>query len=333
MTLRSRLILTVLLILLALGAGAGLRFARFLRQPVEPPAPRLVAIPAGATLSGVASRLEAEGVIASALQFKILGRLRGSARRIKAGEYDFQAPAAPDAVLGRLIAGDVRRLKFTVPEGLNLAEIAAKLQAEGYGDKTVFLSLTRDPAFAASLGLDASTLEGYLFPETYTLESGTPEKRLIMAMVEQFRAHLNPDLKAAAAERGLDVHQLVTLASIIQKEAGNEEEMPLISAVFHNRLRLRMPLQADPTVIYGIADFDGNLTRKQLHTPTPYNTYRMRGLPSGPIASPGEAALRAAALPAAVDYLYFVSRGDGTHVFTSTLKDHNRMVRRYQLHR
>lgn len=333
MTRRSKLILTALIILVALAAGAGLRFAWFLRQAVEPPSPRLVVIPTGASLAGVAARLETEGVIASAFEFKVLSRLRGNARHIKAGEYDFREPSAPGTVLDRLIAGDVRRLKFTVPEGLSLAEIAAKLEAEGHGDKTAFLSLALDPVFISTLGLDIPTLEGYLFPETYTLESGTSEDRLIKAMVEQFRTRLAPELKDAAAERGLDPHQLVTLASIIQKEAGNEEEMPLISAVFHNRLQRRMPLQADPTVIYGIADFDGNLTREHLNTPTPYNTYRMRGLPPGPIASPGEEALRAAAMPAAVDYLYFVSRGDGTHVFTGTLKEHNRMVRRYQLRR
>jgi UPF0755 protein len=301
---------------------------------VAPPAPRLVAIQPGTSFAEVAARLEAEGVIAGALEFKVLSRVRGNAHSIKAGEYDFQEPAAPGKVLDRLITGDVRRLKFTVPEGLNLTEIAAKLEAEGRGDKTAFLALARDPVFISTLGFDAPTLEGYLFPETYTLESGTSEERLIKAMVEQFRTRLGAaELVAAAAERGLDLHQLVTLASIIQKEAGNEAEMPVISGVFHNRLRLRIPLQADPTVIYGIADFDGNLTRKHLNTPSPYNTYRMRGLPAGPIASPGEKALRAAAMPATVDYLYFVSQGDGTHVFSKTLKEHNNMVRRYQLRR
>jgi UPF0755 protein len=333
MTRRPTLTLTALLLLVAIAAGAGLRFAWFLRHPVEPSAPRLIVIHPGTSFAGVASRLETEGVITGAFEFKVLSRLRGNAHSIKAGEYEFREPAAPGKVLDRLIAGDVRRLKFTVPEGLNLAEIAAKLEAEGHGEKTVFLALARDPAFISTLGLDAPTLEGYLFPETYTLESDTSEERLIKTMVEQFRTRLAPELTAAAAERGLDPYQLVTLASIIQKEAGKEEEMPLISAVFHNRLRLRMPLQADPTVIYGIANFDGNLTRKHLSTPTPYNTYRMRGLPSGPIASPGEEALRAAAMPAAVDYLYFVSQGDGTHVFSQTLKEHNNRVRRYQLRR
>jgi UPF0755 protein len=136
-----------------------------------------------------------------------------------------------------------------------------------------------------------------------------------------------------AARLGLDPHQLVTLASIIQKEAGTRTEMPVIAAVFHNRLRRKMPLQADPTVIYGIADFNGNITRKDLRTPTPYNTYRMAGLPPGPIASPGEDALRAAAFPAKADYLYFVARGDGTHAFSKNLLEHNRAVRHYQLKR
>ncbi len=152
-------------------------------------------------------------------------------------------------------------------------------------------------------------------------------------MVHQFREHLSAELLAAATAQGMSLHQLVTLASIIQKEAGSPAEMPLISAVFHNRLRRRIPLQADPTVIYGIENFDGNLTRHDLVTRTPYNTYRIPGLPPGPIASPGEDALRAAAFPAAVDYLFFVARGDGSHQFSSNLKDHNKAVRRFQLHR
>jgi UPF0755 protein len=333
MTRRSLLILTVLLLFLAPAAGAGLRFALFLRHPVAPPSPTLIAVPAGAPFADIARRLEAEGVVASAFQLKVLSRLRGDARRVKAGEYDFREPAPPGTILDRLVAGDVRRYRFTVPEGLNMGEIAAKFRAEGRGDGEKFLALARDPAFIASLGLDVPTLEGYLFPETYTLVIGASEKNLLGAMVEQFRGRLVPGIEGAAAQRGLDVHQLVTLASIVQKEAGNREEMPLIAAVFHNRLRRRMPLQADPTVIYGVENFDGNLTRKHLSTPTPYNTYRMRGLPAGPIASPGEEALRAAAMPAAADYLYFVSRGDGTHVFSRTLAEHNRMVRRYQLRR
>lgn len=333
MTRRTTFLLTVLLLPLCLAAGTGLRFAFFLRTPVAPAAPRAIIVPAGAPFAAVAERLQQEGVVSGALELKVLTRLRGDARRVQAGEYDFRDPATPGAVLDRLIAGDVRRYRFTVPEGLNLREIAAKLEEEGLGKGGRFLELTRDPAFIASLGIGASTLEGYLFPETYTLVTGTSEERLLRAMLEQFRARLTPELTAAAKSAGLDVHQLLTLASIVQKEAGNREEMPRIAAVFHNRLKRRMPLQADPTVIYGIEDFDGNLTRKHLNTTTPYNTYRIAGLPPGPIACPGEDALRATAQPAESDDLYFVARGDGTHVFSATLREHNRMVRRYQLRR
>jgi len=155
----------------------------------------------------------------------------------------------------------------------------------------------------------------------------------LSAMVEQLDSQITAELLENAAALKLDRHQLITLASIVQKEAGNLMEMPLISSVFHNRLKRGMPLQADPTVIYGVADFDGNLTRKHLNTPTPYNTYRMRGLPPGPIASPGGFALHATASPAEGKDLYFVARGDGTHEFNATLKEHNRAVRRYQLRR
>lgn len=333
MTRRTVFILTGLLLLLCLAAGVGLRFALFLRTPVAPPAARTITVPAGASFAAVAERLAEEGVVSDLFWLKALSRLRGDARQVQAGEYDFREAASPDTVLDRLVAGDVRRYRFTVPEGLNLREIAAKLDEEGRGDGAVFLKLARDPALIAALGIDATTLEGYLFPETYTLIASSTERDLLLAMVEQFRARLTPELIAAAAGSGLDRHQLVTLASIVQKEAGNREEMPRIAAVFHNRLKRRMPLQADPTVIYGIADFDGNLTREHLKTPTPYNTYRIAGLPPGPITSPGEDALRAAAQPAESDELYFVARGDGTHVFSRTLKEHNRMVRRYQLRR
>jgi len=332
MTRRSAIVAIVLLALLIPGV-AGLRFSLFLSRPVAPAEPRLVTIAPGSSFASVATKLAGEGVVASSFQLRLLARLRGDATRIQAGEYDFSEAATPQTVLDRLVAGDVRRLRFTVPEGLTVREIADKLAREGRGNRERFLRLGRDAQFIKTLGLDVKSLEGYLFPETYTLTADSSEEDLIRAMVREFRRKLTPELMEAARKRGLNTHQLVTLASIVQKEAGNKQEMPLIAAVFHNRIERGIPLQADPTVIYGIKDFDGNLTRKDLATPTPYNTYRMRGLPPGPIANPGEDALRAAAFPAAVDYLYFVSRGNGTHVFNATLREHNKAVRRYQLHR
>jgi UPF0755 protein len=330
---RRKIFRLAALALLLLAAVPLLEFGLFLLRPAAPAAPAAVELPPGTSLAEVARRLEAQGVVRSAAGFRLLARLRGASRAVQAGTYDFAAPATPGEVLGRLVAGDVRRLRLTIPEGWTLREIAARVEAGGLGSARTFLRLANDPQFIASLGISAASLEGYLFPETYLIAAGTPEERLIRTMVEQLRSRLAPDLIEGAAKAGLDLHDLLTLASIIQKEAGSREEMPLISAVFHNRLKRGMRLQADPTVIYGLARFNGNLTRRDLTTPTPYNTYSIAGLPPGPIASPGEEALRAAAFPASAGYLYFVARGDGTHVFSLTLPEHNRAVRRYQLRR
>ena len=193
--------------------------------------------------------------------------------------------------------------------------------------------MANDPEFIKSLKLDVPNLEGYLYPETYLFTPGIDEAQLLRMLVEQFHNQLDPALLKKAKQLNLNRHQLVTLASIIEKETGLVKEMPLISSVFHNRLRRGIPLQTDPTVIYGIKNFDGNLTRNHLKTPTPYNTYMIKGLPPGPIANPGKAALNAAAEPAKSEYLYFVARGDGSHYFSKTLKEHNGAVRKYQLKR
>jgi UPF0755 protein len=263
----------------------------------------------------------------------LLARWHKNTGQVHAGEYLFEAPAPPGVVLDRLVRGDIRKFQVTIPEGFNLREFSTRLEKTGVATADEFLALCNDADFLKELDIEAPSLEGYLFPETYTYTSSTSPRQLLLEMLNQLQSQLTPELLLQAKELGLDRHQLITLASIIQKEAGNIMEMPLISAVFHNRLRLGIPLQADPTVIYGVADFDGNLTRKHLETPTPYNTYRKRGLPPGPIASPGSFALHAAANPATSKDLYFVARGDGTHEFSATLKEHNRAVRRYQLRR
>lgn len=305
----------------------------FISTAVTPAAPQLVEIKSGSSFSRVANQLEQSGVIKDARRFTLLARWRKATGQIHAGEYLFETSAKPDDILARLVAGDIRMLQVTIPEGFNLQEIAARLEKTGIASSEELLALCRDADFLSDLSLDTASLEGYLFPETYTYTSSTTSKQILTAMVAQLRRQLTQELLESAAALDLNRHQLLTLASIIQKEAGNVTEMPLISAVFHNRLQLGIPLQADPTVIYGIADFDGNLTRKHLETPTPYNTYRTRGLPPGPIASPGRSALQAAANPTASKDLYFVSRGDGTHEFSATLKDHNRAVQRYQRRR
>ncbi len=330
---RRRIAIVALFALLLPLVALGVKAAFFLLHPVAPQPPVVLTVPAGTPFTEVARLLEREGVISDARALKLLVRLRGDATRIKAGEYAFSEAAPPGDILDRLIKGDVQQHRFTIPEGFNLQEIAARLGAEGRGDGARFLRLASDPEFCRKLGITAATLEGYLFPETYTVVAGMPEERLLRSMVEQFKSRLAPRITEGGQKLNLNVHQLVTLASIIQKEAGNLSEMPLIASVFHNRLKRGIPLQADPTVIYGIDDFDGNLTRKHLQTTTPYNTYRISGLPAGPIANPGQEALEAAAFPATTGYFYFVAKGDGTHAFSKTLSEHNALVRRYQLRR
>jgi UPF0755 protein len=210
-----------------------------------------------------------------------------------------------------------------------MEQIAAAFGRDNWVDPDKFLALCRDASFIRSLGIEAPTLEGYLFPETYALVRGeVSEQSLVTRMVRHFdqvwKALDKPD------PLPLDRHQLVTLASIVEKETGNGEERPIIAGVFYNRLHKKMRLQSDPTTIYGLANFNGNLTRKDLHTATPYNTYVIHGLPPGPICNPGRASLEAVLHPAEVDYLYFVSRNNGSHQFSATLEEHNRAVHRYQ---
>lgn len=334
MTLRPRnLILTIFALISLSLLCAGIWLQSFITTTITPAEPQVIEIKSGSSFARIANQLEQFGIISDAKRFTLLARWRKATGRIHAGEYLFEIAAEPDTVLARLTAGDIRKFQVTIPEGFNLREIAARLGKTDIGSAEAFLSLCNDRDFLSDLGIDAASLEGYLFPETYTYTSSTSPHQQLRAMVAQMHTQLTPELLKSAEVLKLNRHQLITLASIIQKEAGNVMEMPLISAVFHNRLKRGIALQADPTVIYGIADFDGNLTRKHLETPTPYNTYRSRGLPPGPIASPGRFALHAAANPAVSKDLYFVARGDGTHEFNATLKGHNRAVRRYQLRR
>jgi UPF0755 protein len=334
MTLHARKLVLIVFALIGIPLlCTGIWWQSFISTSVTPPEAHVIEIKPGSSFARVAKQLQEAGIVSDARRLTLLARWRKTTGQIHAGEYFFETTAKPDEVLARLVAGDIRKFQVTIPEGFNLQEFAARLEKTGVGSASEFLSLCNDPEFLSDLGIKAASLEGYLFPETYTYTSSTTPRQLLLAMVEQLRSQLTPELLKSAEALNLNRHQLITLASIIQKEAGNDMEMPLISAVFNNRLKRGIPLQADPTVIYGIADFNGNITRKDLETPTPYNTYRKRGLPPGPIASPGQFALHAAANPAASKDLYFVARGDGTHQFSATLKEHNRAVRRYQLRR
>jgi UPF0755 protein len=315
-----------------LGAAAGLFvFARALTAP-EPDdeRERVFEVAQGATLGRVAAHLEEGGLVRSARTFELLVRWNDQASALRAGEYLLSPSLGAEEVLERLVAGNVRTHPVALPEGLTLAEIAVRLDEAGLADDEAFLTEVRSPAVARELGIEADDLEGYVYPETYRMARGLPTRTVVETLVAPLQA-LWPELAPAAEDLGLSMHEVVTLASIIEKETGQPEERPLISAVFHNRMKRGMRPETDPTVIYGIADFDGNLRRAHLEDASnPYNTYQIPGLPPGPIASAGEASLRAAVAPAAVPYLFFVSRGDGSHVFSTSYREHVNAVNRYQ---
>jgi len=294
---------------------------------------KLFTVAPGQGLGKTAHALQQEGLVSDALRFTILARLNKQDKLIKAGEYIFSSKMTPNEILGQMVEGRVHLYRVTIPEGFNLVQIAATVAAAGLTTETDFLKTARDPKTAESLDIQGKTVEGYLFPDTYYFPRGLDSATIIATMVKQFEAAFKPEWRRRAEELGLSVHEVVTLASIIEKETGAPEERPLIASVFHNRLKKGMRLETDPTVIYGIPDFDGNIKRRHLETYTPYNTYKIKGLPPGPIASPGAMAMEAALYPARTDYLYFVSKKDGTHHFSKTHKEHKAAVRKYQLRR
>ena len=293
----------------------------------------IIDFPAGTPLSALANLLEQRRVVRSSVEFRLYARLRGAARRIKAGEYEFSTALRPDAVLSKLVRGEVLLHQVTFPEGVTTEDIAALLAAQGLANADQVVAVAAEPDFAKDLGLSAPTLEGYLFPDTYRFARHLPVAIILQTMVGRFLQHFGAAQEEQARRLGLTRHQVVMLASVVEKETGSALERSLIAGVFLNRLRRGIPLQSDPTVIYGIPNFDGNLTRAHLMTDTPFNTYTRRGLPAGPICNPGAAALDAVLSPATTSYLYFVGKGDGTHHFSATLPEHNAAVARYQLHR
>ena len=297
--------------------------------PPKPPS-HIVLIPEGSTFQQVAALLKNEQLIRSRSAFLLLGKTRDIDRKIRPGEYELDASMSPQDILTKLLAGRVVLHPVTIPEGYSLTQIAEVLAAQQVTDTKEFTKLVRDRTFISTLGIEADSLEGYLFPETYSFAKGTKAREVIKAMVDGLHRVWGAELQEQAARLKMSLHQVLTLASVIEKETGAKDERELIAAVFHNRLRKKIPLQSDPTVIYGLPGFDGNIHKRDLSVMSPYNTYRVQGLPPGPIASPGAHSLRAALFPAQASYLYFVSRNDGTHQFSSTLAEHNQAVEKYQ---
>jgi UPF0755 protein len=295
--------------------------------------PRIVDIPAQLGLGAVARQLQEEGVVRTRVGFTLLALATGNARTLKAGEY--QVPGGADAVqvLRLLASGRVLQRQVVFPEGHTVAELARLLESERLANADALLRVARDSQFLVDLGIEAESLEGYLFPDTYHFVRGMPPEDILGRMVARLRKQLSPDILEQIRARDLSLHEALTMASIIEREAVDPAEMPLISAVFWNRLRQDMPLQADPTVQYAVGRERQRLTRDDLQNSSPFNTYRRLGLPPGPIASPGLAAIRAALNPAPVNYLYFVALDERRHHFSATLEDHNAAVARYRLSR
>jgi UPF0755 protein len=312
----------------------------YLYQRAEEPfkgydAPELfVDLPAGSSTQAIGSRLVAAGVIRDRLSFRIALWRTGAARRLKAGEYRFDRPMTARQVVDKIARGEVSLLTITFPEGLTIREMAAVFEEHGFGPASEFRAAARDAGLVQDLDPQARDLEGYLFPDTYRVPRRSTAADLVDIMVRRFRHAFTPALASEAQGRRLSVRQAVTLGSLIEKETAKPEERPIVAAVYTNRLKIGMGLQCDPTVIYALAlagRYKGNLTRADLLLDSPYNTYRHAGLPPGPIASPGQPSIEAAIRPADVDFLYFVSRNDGSHEFARDLAAHNRNVQRYQV--
>ncbi len=300
--------------------------------PVDSDATEVVSfeIGKGLDLATIAKRLEEQKLVNNWWSIYWIGRLKKLDQQVKAGEYRLTASLTPKEILEKFVKGDIVYHEVTIPEGTNSNEIAALLASTTLTTIEEVQQKYRDPLLLRQLMISSSTFEGYLFPDTYRFSKPDTAADMVQRMVEEGKKRFTPEMLDRANDLGLNLHQVLTLASIIEKETGTETERPLISSVFHNRLRLGMPLQSDPTVIYGIENFDGNLRREHLETPGPYNTYLNAGLPPTPIASPGLESIKAALYPADSAYLYFVGKGDGTHQFSETYKDHEAAVREYQ---
>jgi UPF0755 protein len=287
-----------------------------------------VTVPSGASMRLAADSLEAAGVIGSAKLFSVYAKVTGRDRNIKAGTYILDRGASWNAIVNALVAGKGIVLTLTIPEGWDLKTIIPTISRVMKVPAAALDSASRNAALIRQLKVPVPTLEGYLFPETYLLPESSTALPIVRRLVAEFERRWKPEWNGQLEKLGMSRHQVITLASIIEKEARVATERPTISAVYHNRLKIGMMLQADPTVLYALGRHENRVLYRHLEVQSPYNTYRNVGLPPGPIASPGSASIEAALFPADVPFLYFVAHPDGHHEFTSTVREHNEMVRR-----
>lgn len=283
----------------------------------------------GYTLKRIAGQLEQTGVVSSEALFILYARFKGAEGRIKAGAYLFNDGMTPAGILHKLLTGDVYVRRFAVPEGYSMYQVAELLGRRGIFDRDVFLEQCVNPTLLEELGIRASSVEGYLYPSTYDITPHMTAEGLVREMVLQFRKHLAGELEKSANAARMSTSEILTLASMVEKEAVAPGDKPLIASVFYNRLKKKMPLQSDPTAVYKIRAFAGKVSKRDIMSDSSYNTYKIIGLPPGPIGNPGRDAIEAVLNPARTNYLYFVSKMDGTHYFSTTLEEHNLAVRKY----
>ena len=292
--------------------------------------PQVFEVKSGMTLKQVSQELFRQNLIRSANAFQAIALIQDKEKLIKVGEYYISPSMLPAEILQRITSGKTVLHSITIPEGYRITEIANLLEEKDLADKNIFLQEAKNVELLE--GIPTSSLEGYLFPDTYHFGKRTTEAAIINKMVETFKERaLKQEFLKRAEDLGFSYHEIITLASLIEKETGKDSERKQISSVFHNRLKKNMLLQTDPTVIYVIDIFDGNIRKRDLNIDSPYNTYRYKGLPPGPIANPGLKSIIAALYPATTSNLYFVSKQDGSHKFSATLNEHNRAVQKYQL--
>lgn len=333
----TKFIAAILVIVLAYGGFTTFRFMS--SGPGSASEQVVFEVPTGVPFRRIAQELQEKGLVRNATSLRVLAKITGSGSRVKHGEYALNKGMTPQEILGLLVSGKSIQYPITFPEGSNVYEMAAILNNKGIYKGEEFLKAVKDKKIIQELlGIEVSSLEGYLFPETYNVTRYTPMHDLLAQMVGNFKnayAGLESQLKARGQTAPLSRHELVTLASIVEKETGAPQERPLIASIFYNRLKKGMKLQSDPTIIYGIwvetGAYKQNITKEDILRGTRYNTYTVTKLPWGPIANPGREALSAVLMPATSEYLYFVSRNDGTHVFTRTYDEHLKAVKSFQL--
>lgn len=333
-TLRVPLIINFTIFGLSISGAIAVFVALTCLRPVGRDAkPKVSAISIGMSSKAIAHQLASENLIRSSMMFQLVSRFSGASRDLKAGTYQLSGSMTLMHIINQLKTGRVETRRFVVPEGLTLAQIGRLWESEGFGTAEAFARAASSPRWRAKYNVEGETLEGYLFPNTFQLADGTPPDKHIEMMLDLSDRLWTSKLSEEAESLQLSRYEVVTLASIVEKEAKHAHERPLISAVFHNRLRRGWRLEADPTVLYALGNPKRQLTRVDLEVDSPYNTYRHTGLPPGPICNPGMDSIRAALRPVSTSHLYFVAIDDGKHHFSTTLKEHQKMIRKIKARR